>query len=264
MTKIYFSGAESWYPLMEECGVEHILFSYFVLRKSGHVQKKFQQAIDAGMKVFLDSGAHSLQEAGGKKSDKVISLDAYVDEYIEYLTEHGDQINTYVELDIDDVVGHKKVLEWRHKMEQADLQPMPVWHKNRKLTGWKTLCKEYDYIGLTTMGDSLNLPRLIKLKEIADKHDTRIHGFAATSPELLDKVHLYSADSTTWLTGGQFGRFYFFDRGHIQAYSKEQFWKKFKKAFNKLPAREMNRWNLHQWIAYSKHLQVKNNERNNA
>lgn len=92
---------------------------------------------------FLDSGAFTFLNKGLKN----FNIDDYVDRYIDYINTFD--IKYFFELDIDSVVGYKKVKEIRRKIERKTQKKcIPVYHKSRGEKEFHRLCKEYDYIAI--------------------------------------------------------------------------------------------------------------------
>ena len=111
MTKIFFAGADNTthQNVLKKVGVEYLLMSFYNLNKMKNVEKvltKFK-----GKEILLDSGAHTLQKGKNK-----IDYDLFVDEYIAFLKKYKDYFTYFVELDIENIVGLKKVEEWRAKI----------------------------------------------------------------------------------------------------------------------------------------------------
>ena len=88
---------------------------------------------------LLDSGAFTFMTSLKGKS---INWDAYVINYGNFIKHHD--IKHFFELDIDPIVGLKKVERLRELLEQtAQRKCIPVWHKSRGLDYWKQMCKDY-------------------------------------------------------------------------------------------------------------------------
>ena len=69
---------------------------------------------DNSEEVMVDSGAHSFQK--GKKVD----WDVYTEQYAQFIKKFGrPNVIGYFEMDVDNVLGYKKVLELRKKLEKA-------------------------------------------------------------------------------------------------------------------------------------------------
>lgn len=159
---------------------------------------------------LLDSGAFTFMQ--GNHSGK-INWEEYIERYADFINRN--RIEKFFELDIDSVVGYKKVLEYRKKLEQLTSKPcIPVWHKSRGIQDFKKTCDEYGYvaIGGIVSGEIKSdeygkFPALIKE---AHKRGAKIHGLGFTALNWLKVCHFDSVDSTAWTTGNRFGFIYKF------------------------------------------------------
>jgi hypothetical protein len=161
-------------------------------------------------KHILDSGAFS---AINDKSSKFrnFNWDSYLKKYIDFI-KHTNQ-KLFFELDIDCVVGLKKVEYYRKKIEDAiGIPPIVCWHANRGKEYWLKCCEEYPYVAIgTTRANNTGMlirknPMILKwFIETAHRSNTKIHGLGFTSVPWLKELKFDSVDSTTWLSGGKFG-----------------------------------------------------------
>lgn len=161
---------------------------------------------------LLDSGAFTFMQ-----NTKIeTNWDEYIEKYASFIKRNN--IEKYFELDIDAVVGYKKVLDYRKKLENLVGRPcIPVWHKSRGIDEFKRMCDEYDYVAIggivskeITPDQYKHLPTLIKE---AHSRKSKIHGLGFTALGWLPKCHFDSVDSTAWTTGNRFGYIYKFN-GH--------------------------------------------------
>src|SRR3712207_5172379 len=88
------------------------------------------------------------------------------------------------------------------------------------MEGWEEMCRKYSYIGMPNHGYSVQV--LSKMFRIARKYNTRVHGMALTVTNILQKIPFYSADSTTWLVGQQFGECCYFDGRGMKRLERNQ------------------------------------------
>lgn len=155
-------------------------------------------------KLFLlDSGAFTFMNSN-KKAD----FNEYLDRYIKFINEND--IEHFFELDIDSVVGLKKVEKMREKLEkETHKRCIPVWHKNRGVAKFKELCDGYDYIAIggivTKEIKKTEYSDMAKLVKYANSKGVKVHGLGFTQLEYLDKIPFYSVDSSSWSNGGQYG-----------------------------------------------------------
>ena len=256
MTRIYFAGADCHWKFLMKHRIKSMMFSY--LYHKGWIQKvledykeMFFQLNKSGVSIFVDSGAHSIQVKGGGKSAKY-ELEEYMEEYIKFLKKYKDVIKTYVELDVEDVIGVEKVNEWYERMLSEGLNPLRVWHPERGLQNWKDETKKFDYIGIGKF-TQLPLPVLKRMMEIAENNKCKVHGFGCTDPTLIQALPFYTTDSTSWLVGEKFGQIPVYSNGKLLFYNKRQVFDKFKK-FNDLPYQIIRKFSIYQWKKFELHV----------
>lgn len=105
---------------------------------------------------IADSGAFTAMNAG-----KTIN-EAYIEKYIQWINDND--IQNFIEMDLDEVVGLSKTLEIRKKIErETGKRVIPCWHLERGEQGWKDMCDEYDYV-------AISLSRLTKTSKWLQKH----------------------------------------------------------------------------------------------
>jgi hypothetical protein len=152
--------------------------------------------------LFLDSGAFSAFTKG-------VTID--IQEYITFIKENLDVIETYANLDvIGDPAG---TLANQKIMEASGLNPLPCFHYGEDINYLKTYLQNYDYLALGGMvpistGDLI--PWLDSLfGEYICSPDgmprIKIHGFGLTSLKLMLRYPWYSVDSTSWVMTGRMG-----------------------------------------------------------
>lgn len=211
-----------------------------------------KQLHDEGYNIFMDSGAYSF--AVSKKA-KSTDLDTYFEKYLDYCIQNKDYIEMCVELDIDILIGTEKVEQWRDIMFDKGLNPIVVWHPIRGWEKWVQHCKDYDYVGFNTINDFKSIRQIAPFMDISEKHDTKVHGFGTTKPDMMATMPFYSVDSTSWLAGGKYGNFYYFNGKGLDSYTPDKFAQKFDKSFNQLDNKQTHLWNLQQWYKFSKHME---------
>lgn len=223
----------------------NILESYFYLRKA---EGFMRLAKDFGG-FLLDSGAFTFMN-GIHQGE--INWDAYVEEYAHFINKYD--IDLFIEMDIDSIVGLSEVERLRKKLEDmTNKKPIPVWHKNRGKDYFLHICDEYPYVaigGIVTR----EIPR-IKYEEIfpwfikeAHRRGAKIHGLGYTGIKRLNEFHFDSVDSTAWLHGNRGGWLYKFNpsKGMIEKINSD----------GRLKAREGAMNNFREWVKFSKYANL--------
>lgn len=250
---IYLAGGEGYSHLAdraikdleEEYGEEYkpyLLMSYYY---AGKRAREFISGYDKD-RLLIDSGAFSFM-TGTQIS---ISWDEYARKYAEFINEYD--IKYYIELDIDAVVGYDEVKRLRSLLEDSTRKKcIPVWHKSRGLDEFYRTCHDYDYVALGGLVnkhkayDSSCAKAFNSLTRYAWSCGTRVHALGFTKTKYMQQYNFYSADSTTWLNGIQYGLAYYFDGVRIV--------KKEPKARVKR-SKELVYRNLLEWIKYQKYM----------
>lgn len=222
--KCFMSGVESnqhFYACMD-ADVEHVLTSFLYLEKKGDFdivkrrKKKFPN-----LKVMVDSGAHSfITDAGKYKSWSMQDFENYIERYVRWIKANKDYIFCAVEFDIDfalnfifagnnptSLFGPNKVAEWQEKyflpLQEKGIEIIYVWHVERGLEGWESMCSRFGYVGLP--GEMSSGPDFNKYVTVARRYTTKVHGFAATKQADFRDWPWYSVDSITWKTSEMYG-----------------------------------------------------------
>ena len=172
---------------------------------------------------IADSGAFTAMNAG-KKIDN-----DYIDRYIQWIVEQD--IEHFIEMDLDEVIGYDKTLQIRHYIEQQTGKcVIPCWHLERGADGWRRMCDEYDYVAISLSRMTKTSKWLVyhnfePLKFFlaeARKRNARVHALGCNDLALLKQYHFYSADSSTHTTGSRYGRVMVFRDGKIQNINKQR------------------------------------------
>lgn len=225
----------------------HILESFYYVRKNVY----FPQLVTYGADLMIDSGAFSVLDSGMR----VDSWDAYIDEYADFINRYN--IDKFIELDIEGVVGMREVERLRERLEKlTGKQSIPVWHKWRGLDYFKWMCDTYPYVcfgGL--MSDGVSRQSLEKvfpwfIKE-AHSRGAKIHCLGYSPIDLAKKPFRFdSVDSSSWVSGNRFGHIYLFNesRGVMEKFDK--------KKGQRVKHREVAEHNLREWLKYQKFLET--------
>jgi hypothetical protein len=210
---VYLAGFKTIEKTYQKPTTDIHLLSSFWEHKTGKYGEYVTQE-----KHILDSGAFSaINDKTGKY--KNFDWDAYVKKYIAFI-KHTNQ-KLFFELDIDCVVGLKKVEDYRKQIEDAvGIQPIVCWHANRGAEYWIKCCEDYQYVavGTTTASNAgkkiRSNPKILHwFINHAHKNNVKIHGLGFTSIPMLSELKFDSVDSTTWLTA-QYGELSYFNKNN--------------------------------------------------
>lgn len=230
--QLFFSGCEPeiYYKITSK-ETDTILFTYMYAQKKGNKFTEERIKMTPSLKMLVDSGAHTFLANADDYIDKPIEyFEEYLEGYVKFLKANKDNIFAAVELDIAQLVGMEKMLEWRKNIfekltREEGIPVIYVWHTSDGLPEWERMCKRYPYVGVTFLEDLDSGGTMRKLFTVAKNYGTRVHGFGITGYGSLSKYPFFSVDSSTWLVGSQFGELSWFD-GKKLSRLKKSAWKK--------------------------------------
>ena len=208
--KIFLAGTYSRPYVATEVDPDNQLC---VLESFYYIQDWMRPYIRNHWDFLLDSGAFTFMN--DEKNADGVDWDAYLTKYIKFINDMD--IDHFIELDIDMVVGLDRVEELRTRLEaETGKKSIPVWHKSRGKEYWFKMCEEYDYVAIGGMASNGNFKKKVEgvfpwfLNE-ARKRGTRVHALGYTAPHGMEKHKFYSVDSTAWVYGNRGGYLYKFN-----------------------------------------------------
>ena len=175
--------------------------------------------LDAGINVFLDSGVYSIAMAHAKKNkishnealrvplDELEKFPWLYDLYCKLVTQYGDQLWGYVEVDLG---GKEQKIKTRAKLEGDGFRPIPVYHPLND--GWDyfdELASQYDRICVGNIVYASSQTRLRILSMIWERKQQYpnlwIHLLGFHMHEHLNAYPIESIDSSSWLEAVRWG-----------------------------------------------------------
>lgn len=200
--KLFFAGIESQKETVLACKPKNVLFSFASANKDA-----IKYALSADCENYLlDSGAFTFMNGRAN-----VDFDSYVDRYIDFINQYD--VKNFFEMDIDSIVGLRKVEEYRRKIEnKTGKQCIPVFHRERGKQYFVDMCKEYSYVAVggiaikdITKEEHKYFPWFI---DTAHEHGCKIHGLGYTDFAHVNNFRFDTVDSTSWLVGGKYGNIY--------------------------------------------------------
>lgn len=226
----------------------------------------WQEYLKKFKSVMVDSGAYTYQVKSGMYANnqkskidlKAISckkLDKFTEQYGKWLSINKDLINYYFEMDVDKLIGLKKVEEYRKYLEkETQKQCIPVWHYNRGLDYWDKMTTDYKFvaIGGVAANEMTNSERKISyLINLAHKNNCKVHGMGFTKYSYLHLIPFDTVDSSTWLSGARHGQLQLYNDRTI----KQILLKKEGKDSRTLHYKDFYDVNLESWSLYEDYLE---------
>lgn len=229
--KVYLAGADfvlhSWHYIPRE---EASLFgTFFTAEYANKLLEKTSAKIRPGL-ITIDSGTFTfLHSSGiscvsGKSKTNLPQIDAYVQNYFDWVEKVYDRIDYFVELDVQEIVGLDKVKKWREEWKRRGLYDKCItcYHS---VDTWRDFEEMIDtsqsrYVALEgAKGRSFRLP-LKKCIKYCYERDVKVHGFAMTNSTILEDCPFYSVDSSTWSMGVRYGAVQMFKNGKLRSFSR--------------------------------------------
>ena len=209
---IIYSGVEqdSYFQILYDMGIRNFLMSFHYLQNR-HISMDKQYG-GLGIKFFIDSGAHTYQNDPKYAEYDVEYWEQHLQKYLRWVEKNREYISAIASFDFENIVGPDVVKRWNEEyfepfMLRTGIPVCFVWHQNSHQT-WEYYCKRYPYVGFSsvnTEGVSIELQEYMEKLKIAENNNTLVHGFGMTRTSMLTQLPFYTADSTTWLVGLQYG-----------------------------------------------------------
>ena len=206
MTNLFLASAEQppYEKILERTKNPFNLYSFYYIEEL----KNFKFP-DYCKRIMVDSGAHTLQYTNNSPQ----TYQAFFERYVNFIKQHKDDERiTFIELDIDNVIGWDKLQQWRETLLSLRDDMMIVWHKwsenLAKRDLWEEYVNQFKFISIPNK-DMKNI-NVHKALDLAREKGIKVHGLAMTKPNLPYIYKFTSIDSSTWASGGRFGNMYMF------------------------------------------------------
>lgn len=265
---LYFSGNVGSLTreqrIQRKSGLKHRCLSYAYM---GPVRRDqidiFDYCLKSGVKVFLDSGAFTLQQDA---SCDWRAAKAYMATYLGFLREYVNQLDVCVTVDWRR--DGKIVREATRWFQDQSMEVMPVYHGETSIDNLVELCDlGYKWIGVSKADSAtqIQLQRFYsRVFYYAEKYNVKIHGLSETSLNMI-RHPFYSVDSTTWLQDSGRGLILQVDRLRrklIRIYisddhrrGKFEHWKSFTPDYRQKIREQMEAWGFDEEGIRADHLE---------
>lgn len=249
---IYLAGVFENFRLPTE--IDKVLLSKYILTSFESVPNKAKPYLSGlGERLMVDSGAFTFMQKLAKNQAIATDFEQYLQEYINFIKQYD--IKLFFELDIDVVVGYKKVLEFRKILEDGvGRQCIPVWHVPRGKDAFLEICEQYDYIaigGIVNKNSEFKAHKRHLFPWFIDKahqHGAKIHGLGFTNTPMLAQYRFDSVDSTSWLSGRRHGQYHVFNGRYIETVKP-------KNKRRSADYKSIDMYNYREWLAYQKYME---------
>jgi hypothetical protein len=231
--KLLFAGGESKSVRMSlvEAGVQNVLVSYYYVKRR-NVPIEFY--FDHFPNLCLDSGGFTMIESFVKKSGHkdykkfFVKHERYLDEYLEFCSNHAGRFMWVANYDIDAIVGANQVYEWNEKFKLLEKMGQTVCYIAHDYalpyTHLYTYFQEYDFVGVSTDHKMRkdNVGYFSQVYKLSEKYKKKTHGFAMTNFVSFQNYPFYTCDSTTYLGGAKFGSTYVYNGAYFETWDLYQ------------------------------------------
>jgi len=184
----------------------NLFYSYLHDKQSSRSSVNYPDSFN-----ICDSGAHSFFTSSevnlgiptqhSQKSTRMDDPDKYVSDYIKWMQRNWDRFDFFVELDIQDLVGYEKVLNWRRLYKKAGVwqKVITCYHESNSFEEFQQMVDDSEsrYVGIE--GVRKGRPKLDYNRFIKYCYDNRcaIHGFAMVKRDYLSLHPFFSVDSSS-------------------------------------------------------------------
>ncbi len=228
--KIFLASCESYnhIHLTEIVGHKFVLFSYYHWMTKGAKERGDVQELWSRFpqEIICDSGLFTLMFGAGKGGSYDLSyMRDYTKKYLFWASQINHPNMTFVESDVHKLLGMPAVFELRKMFEDSGLNHFYVWHREEGIDGLFRMAEKYDYIALSVPELRILCKGKVRYQDAVKDLESKIY----KNVKRLPKIHLlgntvmetmktnisYSCDSTSWLSGGRWGRYIHYENGKM-------------------------------------------------
>lgn len=228
---VYFYSGAYDQDLKRELNADQLFSIYHEKRLVVDTIMYKREHLECTAKIMLDSGAFTLYQKY-KKNNEVLPdevLQQYVDDYIDFLNEWGDELFCFVAVDsvpdptnVDQSFAQKtwdNYLYMYSKLKESVRDKLiPVFHYGEDFK-WLRNMLEYrhedgspvDYIGLAISLEGTRKVRItwgqecMKIIERSSNPNVKTHAFGVGVKSVLDNINVTSTDATSWVKRAAYG-----------------------------------------------------------
>lgn len=200
--------------------MRYAFLSYFLARtKTTGQGRQVVETVLRNTSTIIDSGAHSfftssdsaIHSAGiqRRKGKGPGDPEAYFAAYMDWLDEFTtDQY--FAELDIGEIVGQRRVEQWRDRLAQRGLlrRCITVYHPAiMTRDDYSRMIRDTASGWIAVEGIRTGMPPLPYSALVREAYEAgvRVHGFAMVKQNILRTIPFYSVDSSSWKSAGIYG-----------------------------------------------------------
>lgn len=157
-----------------------------------------------------DIGFHNVARTTAPTVPDVDEPEKVVAGYFDWVEDNYDDIDYFVELDLQEFVGQDTVQRWRDDAVKRGIGDKMLWCWHPAIDSFdefKRFVNECParYVGVEGVRKNRAPLQYNKLIRYAYENDCKIHGFAMVKSEYLERCPFYSVDSSSWLASMRYG-----------------------------------------------------------
>lgn len=205
--------------IFEQARWTHRCMSFHYWEKERRIQEALEYSLDKGIRIFLDSGAFTLQT---DPDCNWTSVRSYAKRFYKFLDKYRSRLHWYAGLDW----RRDAETAWKAQamMQEAGYYPVPVYHGNDPLSEFKRLLDcGFPLIAIAKPGNQWSPHSWLTGKDLrivydqvhhlAGEYKCALHGLAQTG-KFMFAYPWYSVDSTNWLAAMRQGTLFEIDVKH--------------------------------------------------
>ncbi|MGW0061411.1 hypothetical protein ACWDTT_15975 [Streptosporangium sandarakinum] len=221
MLSLYFGGAEipGHRTLLADQGVAEVALSFIGLLRRTKLTRPWLIAdkFPAGQKVFLDSGAYTINTSPDKYSPA--DIEELAAKYRTFVEANLDAVELVSELDAVRM-GSDWLADQRSDFyDGLGEKFLPIWHADTGLAELERLADRYGRVGVPQA--SAGGRDIAGILNRLARRGVRIHGVAMTKIGLMETIGFDSVASTSWLSPAQYGDSQIWTGHELKRYPKK-------------------------------------------
>lgn len=239
--EVYFFSSSSYQDVKREENCDQLFSVYEDKKQIKNVIDYRKEHPEYTGKIMIDSGAYSLYQKYKKEGKSLpdSELKKYVDDYIDFLNEYGEEFFVFVgvdsvpnPLDVDQTFAQKT---WDNYLYMYNkLRPeirnklMPVFHFGEDFK-WLDNMLEFihpdghhvEYVGLAISLEDNKKVRIewaqkcMSMIKKSSNPDVKTHAFGVGVKNVLEHINVTSTDATSWVMRASYGMIAIDDRAYF-------------------------------------------------
>lgn len=191
-----------------------VLMSYVYIKQKA---VPIDEVFDMFPFIVLDSGAFTMFTLQRERRSHKLSHPKYLNEYLEFIERYKGKFYWVANYDVNLLVGDEQVWLWNEEFERLEKEGQRVCYVTHDYSlPYRNMYEyfdRYEYIGVAGdhTGSKSSVPYFQQVHNLAFQKKKYVHGFAMTNFVSFRRFPFFTADSTTYTNGGQFGTTFYWN-----------------------------------------------------